>query len=881
MMTKEWHKIAADEAFGALESSPKGLSDEEVAKRLVRYGHNEIREKKRTPSWIQFLRQFNNVLVLILIAASAVSAYLGELLDASVIMAIVFLNAILGFIQERRAEKALEALKRMAAPKSEVIRDGKVSEINSRELVPGDLIILKVGDKVPADCRITEALNLKADEAVLTGESLPVPKNTSAMKDGKSVADRKNMLFSGTTIVYGSCKALVVETGMRTEFGKIASLLQQEQEIKTPLQQKLEELGKGLGIIILAICAVVFFAGFLQGRDALEMFLIAVSLAVAAIPEGLPAIVTITLAIGLTKMAKKNAIIRKLPSAETLGSTTVVCSDKTGTLTMSQMTVKKLYADGEVIDVTGEGYDTKGAFMRSGKEIKISETARMLLETGKLCNDAVIGDRVIGDPTEAALLVSASKAGVHDLRDKYRRTGEIPFESERKMMSVVYDISGRTMYTKGAPEEVLKKCVAIMRDGKIDRLTEKDRKEILLANSSFAKNALRVLGFATKKLKPGEKPEESKLIFIGLQAMIDPPRPEVADAIDKCKRAGMKVVMITGDHRETAVAIAKELGMLGSGSLALTGEELDDLDDKKFEDIVEEVTVYARVSPEHKVRITDALKKKGHVVAMTGDGVNDAPALKRSDIGIAMGITGTDVTKEASDMVLTDDNFATIVTAIEEGRTIYDNIRKFVLYLLSCNIGEVIVIFTSILINLPLPLFPIQLLWLNLVTDGLPALALGFEPPEADVMNRPPRNPKDKVLNKRVMFVIIAVGLIMALGTLAMFYIELGRNGEAKARTVAFTTLVMAEMAVALNLRTEKSLLKINPFGNKKMLLAIASSVLLHLMIVYVPFFNAIFDTVPLDAQNWLEILFVMTLIFVVVEIKKYYSHHFYRMMAW
>ena len=881
MAVKDWHKLTVEECFQQLETSSRGLTQDEAEKRLVRFGSNEIKEKEKKPAWIEFLEQFNNILVIILIIAAAISAFLGEFVDAAVIFAIVILNAVLGFIQERRAEHALEALKKLAAPKSEVIRSGEIIQIDSKELVPGDVIILKVGYKVPADCRIIEEMNLKADEAVLTGESVPVEKHNKPVKDSMEIAERKNMLFSGTTVVYGNCRALVADTGMRSEFGKIAALLQQEQEIKTPLQEKLEELGKSLGIVVLVISSIVFAAGYLQGRDVLEMFLTAVSLAVAAIPEGLPAVVTITLAIGLTKMAKKNAIIRKLPSVETLGSTQIICSDKTGTLTMSQMTVKKLWVDGKIIDVTGEGYETIGEFIYHGRHVE-DEGIKMLLSVGMMCNDAVIGKEIIGDPTEAALLVSAAKARLPDLRQKNKRVEEIPFDSERKMMSVICDVAGaRVMYTKGAVEEVLKKCNALYVNGKIERLTEKDRKEILRVNDKFAENALRVLGFATKKLKSGEKAAEQDLVFVGMQAMIDPPRPEVKDAIQKCKKAGMKVVMITGDHRDTAVAIAKELEMLEKDSVVLSGKEMDELSDEEFDNIVEKVAVYARVSPEHKVRITDAWKRKGAVVSMTGDGVNDAPALKRSDIGIAMGITGTDVTKEASHMVLIDDNFATIVAAIEEGRTIYDNIRKFVLYLLSCNIGEVIVIFSAILLNLPLPLLPIQILWMNLVTDGLPALALGFEPAEPDVMNRPPRDPKERVLNKRALFVIVMVGVIMALGTLAMFYIELGRSSEKEARTVAFTALIMAQMAIAVNLRSEKSILKINHLGNKKLLLAIASSIILQLIILYVPFFQPLFDTVPLDAQSWLEILFVTALIFIAVEIKKYYSHHFYRAMAW
>lgn len=865
---REWHRMDADDAVKALESSADGLSEGEAKSRLQKYGYNELQEKKKTPQWILFLNQFRDILIIILIIAAVISAFLGEALDAAVIVLIVVINAAIGFAQERRAEKALDALKKLASKQAQVIRGKETKIIDARELVPGDIIILNVGDRIPADARILEQFNLKADESVLTGESVPSEKSAAATKEA-AVAERHNMLFSGTTVVYGRCTAVIVETGMRTEFGKIAALLQQEKEEKTPLQEKLEVFGKHLGLVILAITALIFAGGSLQGRDVLEMFLTAVSLAVAAIPEGLPAVVTITLAIGLLRMAKRNAIVRKLASVETLGSTTVIASDKTGTLTVNQMTVRKLYVNGETIDVTGEGYDTGGKFIRAGKEAVPDEGVKLLLAAGLLCNDARIGKEAIGDPTEAALLVSAGKAKMPDLREKYRRVAEAPFDSERKMMSVICETEeGGVMYSKGAVEEILGRCSGVHEDGRTDRLTEDEKKRILKINEQFAKSALRVLAFATKKVKDGKRVIEKDMIFVGLQAMIDPPRPEVKAAIQKCRDAGISVVMVTGDHKETAIAVANELEMLGSRK-ALTGAELDKLNDDEYMKVVEDVAVYARVSPEHKVRITEALKRKGHIVAMTGDGVNDAPALKKADIGIAMGITGTDVTKEASSMVLTDDNFATIVAAVEEGRGIFDNIRKFVNYLLAANIGEVAIIFTTILLNLPLPLLPIQLLWVNLVTDGLPALALGVEPAEKDIMKRRPRDPRERVMNRESLHFILFAGFLMAAATLVQFYIELSTEGLEKARTVAFTTVVIVEMFIAMNARNSLPLHRIGIFKNRKLLLAILSSLALQLAVVYIPFLNPIFDTVPITTDEWLGILAVSLLVFLAIEARK------------
>lgn len=872
---REWYKMSAADALKALETNAKGLRATEAKSRLQKYGMNELQEAKKTPSWVLFLNQFKDILIIILIAAVIISAVLREFLDAFVILIVIVLNAIFGFVQERRAEHALEALKKLSSQKAQVLRDDKTEIIDTKELVPGDIVVLNVGDKVPADCRILEEFNLKVGESVLTGESVPVSKTIDTIKNDVPVAERRNMLFSGTAIVYGHCTAVVVETGMRTEFGKIANILQQEDQTKTPLKQKLEVFGKQLSFIILGICIIIFVLGLLQGKNIVDMFLTAVSLAVAAIPEGLPAVVTITLAVGLLRMAKRNVIVRKLSSVETLGSTTVIASDKTGTLTMNQMTVRKLYMNGEIIDVTGQGYESTGKFMKSGKETNITEDIKRLLTVGVLCNDAKIEKEVIGDPTEAALIVSAKKAKIPDLRDTYKRIAEAPFDSQRKMMSVVCSTErGRVMYTKGAVEEVLKRCSGFYHHGKVERLTEEDKKRILSINEQFAKQALRVLGFATKIVSEEMKVIEKGLIFVGIQAMIDPPRAEVKDALEKCDQAGIKVVMITGDHKETAIAVANELEMLKDRKV-LTGAELDKLSDAEYLKIVNDIAVYARVSPEHKVRITEALKKKGHIVAMTGDGVNDAPALKKADIGIAMGITGTDVTKEASSMVLTDDNFASIVAAVEEGRGIFDNIKKFIDYLLAANIGEVLIMLLAILLFkdsaglFVLPLLPLQLLWVNLVTDTLPALALGVEPIEKDVMKRKPRNPKEKVMNRESMNLIIFASLLMAAATLLQFYIEFSTEGLEKARAVAFTTIVLTELFIALSVRSHMPLHKIGIFSNKKLLIAVLVSFALQLAVLYVPFLNPIFGTVPLTMEEWAGILAVSLSVFAALEARK------------
>lgn len=845
-----YYQKSEKEVFEELQTSEKGLSQAEAETRLAKYGPNTIVEADKIHPLQIFARQFKSPLVWILIAAMIISFVVKEYTDFYVILAIVILNAILGFFQEYKAEEAIAALKKLISLKAIVIRSGMQKEIPASQLVPGDIIILHTGEKIAADARIIEAINLQTQEASLTGESMPVKKLTTTFKKILAVADRANMVFSSTIVTKGRGKAVVVGTGTSTEIGRIAKLIKEAKPEPTPLQKKLSHLSKFLGIAVIAIALIVFGIGVLYGNAAFTMFLAAIALAVAAIPEGLPAVVTVSLAMGVKKMARHNALVRKLPSVETLGACTVICSDKTGTLTHNEMTVKRIYANDEIIEITGSGYSPEGRFTKSPHRFK------ELLIAGALNNDAKLKKenaswKIIGDPTEAALLVSAKKAGLNpdQLQQKCKRLGEIEFTSERKIMTTVNKLGQKsTAYTKGAPEVVLSLCNRALIDGRIVRISKTQKEKILEINEKFAKGALRVLGFAYKELdgKIATKDVEKEMIFLGLQAMIDPPRPEVKDAIKKCETAGIKVVMITGDHKETAMAIARQLGMKGK---AVTGMDLDRIEN--FENIVEDIVVYARVNPTHKLKIIEALKKKGHIVAMTGDGVNDAPALKKADLGIAMGITGTDVAKEASDMILADDNFASIVNAVEEGRTIFDNIKKFVEYLLSSNMGEVLTIFIGILLHMPLPLIAIQILWINLVTDGAPALALSSEPPEPRLMKRPPRKVEERIVNKKRGIMIFLIGLLMMLGTLGVFQWYNPETNLIYAQTIAFTTLMMYQMFNVVNMRSEDySIFSLK--WNKWLVGAIILSVLLQIGVVHLPFMNSIFNTTPLQAFDWL-----------------------------
>jgi len=890
MTHDNWHTLEVEKVLEILNTNKAGLSEKEVNNMLIEYGSNELKEKKPTPLWKMFLRQFESFLIIILIVATIISALIGEVTDAIVILIIVVLNALLGFIQEYRAEKAMKALKKMVTPVALVVRDGKQMEILARDLVPGDIIIIEAGDRIPADARLFEVTSLQVDETILTGESTPVTKSIHTISgDNAQLGDRKNMLYMGTNATYGRGKAVVVNTGMRTEIGKIAELIQVEKEEKTPLQLNLEQVGKQLGIILLLISAIIFVIGALRGIEILQMFLTAVSLAVAAIPEGLPAVVTITLAIGLKRMAKRNAIIRKLPAVETLGCSTVICSDKTGTLTRNEMTVQRIYVNNREIFVSGEGYIPVGEFYFNNEIVdpRKDKDLELILKIGALCNHAALEKkesnyRIIGDPTEGTLLVVAAKAGIlrDEVRKKYPRIGEIPFDSETKYMVTFHSTpeNEKIAYIKGAPDVVLDMCSYIYENNSERTLTDNDIKNILDMNRNMADDALRILIMAYKKIPDVREfthdAIKNNLVFVGLVGMIDSPREDAKLAIQLCRSAGIRPVMITGDHKLTAMAVAKDMGLIKekSDSQALTGPELDNMSDEDLEKVVDNISIYARTSSEHKIRIVRALKKRGHVVAMTGDGVNDAPAIKSSDIGIAMGITGTDVTKEASDMILIDDNFASIVSAVEEGRSIYDNIRKSIKYLLSCNVGEVLTIFIAMITNLPLPLLPIQILWMNLVTDGLPALALGVDPAEPDVMKRPPRDSRERILSKKMLLNFGFIGMVMCIATLLIFAYNLSQNSQdiTKARTMAFSVIVMSQLFYVFSCRSERyPLRKIGIFSNKYLIIAVISSIILQVAPVNIPVLQPAFGTTSIGIYDWIVIILISLTAFIFSEIVK------------
>ncbi len=890
----DWYALREEEVLRALSSNLGGLDQGEAKTRLEKYGPNVLTEEEKTTPFKIFLEQFKNFLILILIAAVVVSAAIGEVFDAGVIFAIVVACAGLGFIQEYRSEKAIQALKKMAAPTAKVLRDGKEEEIPATEVIPGDIILLATGDRVPADARVIEAANLTTDESSLTGESVPVQKTTEPIHQGEvAVGDRTNMVFSATVVTYGRGKTVVAATGMGTEFGRIAGMIQGVEEKKTPLEERLDHIGKWLGILCLTVVAVVFVLEiFLRGADLLEMFIWSVSLAVAAVPEALPAVVTGSLAIGVQRMARNNAIVRRLPAVETLGCTSVICSDKTGTLTKNEMTVRKIYTHGSVIEVTGVGFEPRGEFLRDGNpsDPKGETGLELLLKAIALCNDSKLvrsneGWSIRGDPTEGALLVVAQKGRIdaEQLRATHSRIDEIPFESDRKRMTVICrgEREELVAWVKGAPETILSQSTHMVRDGRVEPLSEEEKKAILAANEEFASDALRVLGAAYRDLHEpmGEYTAENTekgLTFLGLMGMIDPPREEVRDAMASCVAAGIRPVMITGDHKLTAMAVARELGQLDNEALqagktmALSGVELDRLSDEEFEGVVEDIVVYARVSPEHKLRIVNAWQKRGEVVAMTGDGVNDAPALKQADIGVAMGITGTDVTKEASDMTLTDDNFATIVRAIEEGRGIYENIKKYLVFLLRCNVGEILILGLTGLLGLPLPLIALQILWVNLTTDGLPALALGVDPSDPDLMERPPRNPKESVFTKKVQWYIGALAVNMFVGLLPVFCWYWKSEGLVKARTMVLVTIILFEMFNAFNSRSERhSIFKLGWFSNKWLVWAVLSSLFLMVLVLYVPYLGFLFHTVPLGYFDWIVALGVSCSALIFVELYK------------
>ncbi|MBT7903062.1 calcium-transporting P-type ATPase, PMR1-type [Candidatus Woesearchaeota archaeon] len=865
----DWYKLPLQEVFLKLTSSPKGISSKDATNRLDEFGTNELEEGSKE-NWVHILlSQFNSPIVWILIGAVIISLLVSEVVDAVVIAIILLLNTVLGFVQEFKAEKSIEALKKMSSLRATVFRDGHHVKIDAKELVPGDILILETGEKVPADCRLIEAVDLNIEEAALTGESVPVTKKIFVIDKEVTIGDRKNMIFSGTVITNGRGKAIVCETGMRTEIGHIAHLIQHAEKNLTPLQLKLQKLGKTLGILVVVIAIITFITGFLKGEGAVEMLLAAISLAVAAIPEGLPAVVTIALALGVQRMLKRNALMRHLPSVETLGATTVICSDKTGTLTHNQMTVKKIFYDDREISVSGDGYQPEGEFSIASEKLKL------ILKIGAQNNDAKLNREkweCMGDPTEGCLLTAALKAGLDysELNKKYPRVDEVGFSSERKRMTTVHKTdNGKVVYVKGAVDVILDNCEYIWIGEKRQRITREMKKKLLLKNDEFSSQALRVLGFAFKEITDNTKKEdyEKDLVFVGMQCMIDPPRKEVKESIAKCRTAGIKVVMITGDYLKTAVAIGKALGIEGK---AIMGSELNDMSSEELLKQVDEISIYARVNPEHKLQIVEALQKKGHIVAMTGDGVNDAPALKKADIGIAMGISGTDVAKEASEMILLDDNFTSIVSAVEEGRNIFDNIRKFVEYLLSCNLGEVLTIFVAILLGLPLPLIALQILWVNLTTDGLPALALGVDPPSPDIMKRKPRKVESGIIDKPRAVFMVFVGLIMMVGTLALFTYYNFKYGMDYARTVAFCALMMFQMWNVFNSKAEESsLFKVGIFSNMKLIYAVVISIVLQLVVIYTPL-SALFKTVSLGVFDWVIIVGVTSSVFIFGELIKF-----------
>ena len=890
---KPWHSMEVDEVLQALRAEKEGLSTEEVQKRLKEYGPNELKKEKRKSPVRLFLEQFTDILIIILLIATALSMAIGEVYDAIVIIAIVIACAVLGFFEEYRAEKALEALKKMTAPTATVLRDGKEVQIQTSEVVPGDILLLYTGDKVPADARLVEAVNMKTDEAPLTGESTPVNKNVKPLPEDTPVSDRRNMVFTGTVVVYGRGKAVVTSTGMNTEFGKIAKMVQTVEEEETPLEKRMAHVGKWLGILSVAVCLFVAVFGIIKGREILDMILWGISLAVAAVPEALPAVVTGALAVGMYRMARENAIVRRLPAVETLGCTSIICSDKTGTMTKGEMTVERIYVNGKAVKVTGVGYEPQGDFLYEDKKLDPAKEKelQMLLKAAVLCNDSKLEKTegrwtVKGDPTEGALVVAAAKAGLwkEEVEKKEPRINEIPFSSERKRMTTVHESGEKKIaYMKGAPEIVLERCTKVYMNGKARRLTSEIRKQILAINEAMAVQALRNLGFAYKELLESKtslsEEEEEGFVFLGIMGMIDPPREEVKDAIYMCRKAGIKVVMVTGDHKLTAVAVAKELNLIGENEneegRVLTGVELDKLSDEEFEKIVENVVIYARVSPEHKVRIVKALRKKGYICAMTGDGVNDAPALKMADIGVAMGITGTEVTKEASDMVLTDDNFATIVRAVKEGREIYDNIKKYLTYLLRCNIMEILVLFIAMMFSREaesaIALTTIQILWVNLTTDGLPAIALGVDPGDPDLMERKPRNPKESIFTTDVKIYLSAVPILMTILLLGTYFYTLYNYNLMEARTQLFTSIVLMELANAVSARSLKyTVFKVGVFKNKFLWVAILSSLAMQLAVLYIPGVQGLFDVTYPDAFDWIVAITSTLIVFFSIETGKY-----------
>ncbi|WGM90138.1 MAG: HAD-IC family P-type ATPase [Candidatus Bathyarchaeum tardum] len=897
-----WYTLKVDDVFKALKTSEKGLTSAEAERRLKEYGLNELEKEKGITKLALLFHQLKNPLVAVLFAAALLSFLVGKMIDTFVVAVVIVFNTTIGFFQEYKAEVALQALKSMAAPEAELIRDcperGTCLEmrVKANKIVPGDIILLAAGDKVPADARIFEVANLEIDESMLTGESTTVRKTVEALNQDMPVADRTNMAFSGTIVTKGRGKAVITATGMKTEIGKIAKLIKETKKADTPLQKRIADLSKKLGLFALLSSGLVLVISLLRGFEFYEVFLFALATAVSAIPEGLPAVMTITLAVGVNRMAKRNAIIRKLQAVDTLGSATAICTDKTGTLTTNQMTVKRLFVNNRDVNVTGVGYAPEGSFEVDGNAIDVTknEELRLLLQIGALCNDARLRQHevkdgysweIYGDPTEGSLVVAAEKAKLekHELEEKFSRVDEIPFDAKERYMATFHKNSAKLLqvYMKGAPETVLEFCSEILEDGQTKPLTQTKKEEILKVSTHMASEAMRVLAFAYQKIdeeklndfKEKVRRKNASLVFVGFAGMIDPPRPEAKTAVQLCQRAGIKVIMATGDHKLTAKAIAKEIGILIPNSKVFTGLNLDSMNDDELDSVIDETSVFARVSPTHKFRVVESLKRKGHVVAMTGDGVNDAPALKVADIGVSMGITGTDVTKETADMVLADDNFASIVNAVEEGRVVFENVRKVVKFLVATNTGEILTILAALILlpNAPLIFTPVQILWINLVTDGLLDVTLAMEPKEEDVMDQHPRKSTAKIINREILVNTVYVGIFMMIGTLWIFANEWSYGNIIRAQTMGFTTMAMFQVFSSLNCRSRnKSVFSLGFFTNKYLFLAIIASVSLQVLATVLPPLQVALGTISLSVLDWLLIVLVSSSVFVADEIRKF-----------
>lgn len=879
-MNKLWYNLSSEDVLAELKARCSGLTGVEAGTRLLHYGPNALAKKKKASPLVLLFRQFLSPLIYVLVIAVIISAIVGHFIDAGVIMGVLLLNAVIGFVQEARAEKAMEALIQMAAPKATVKREGKIALIPAREIVPGDIVLLETGDRVPADARLIDVSNLKVNEAMLTGESMPVDKHSKALREELPLAERKNMVHMGTIVTYGRATAMVVRTGMSTDIGQIAASLQEIKPEDTPLQKNISQLSRYIVFIFLSICGLLVVVGLLKGLELFEVFLLAIAAAVSAIPEGLPAVVTVVLAIGMRTMARRNAIIRKLVAVETLGSATVICSDKTGTLTLNEMTVQQLYVNDQWLEVSGEGYAQQGEFRHDGKLIKPENAPglRLLLKIGALCNDALLTgeDGIFGDPTEGALLVAAAKAGMNKerLEKNFPRLDEIPFQSEKQYMATLHPRDGgRVVYVKGAVERLLALSKYLVKGEQVIPLGEADTEAIMQANITLAEKAMRVIATAYIELPSEIENLENEhirgnLVFVGLAGMADPPREETREAIRLCKQAGIRVVMITGDHKVTAESIARQLELPPGETI--TGVELQKMSDGELTERVEHTSVFARIEPLHKLRIVNALKNRGHVVAMTGDGVNDAPALKAADIGIAMGITGTDVAKESSDMILVDDNFTSVVAAVEEGRIIFNRLRKVIFFLLNTNLGELLALILTLFVVGKAPLLAVQIIWVNLVTDTAVAIPLGLEPKIGNELKQPPRHPKVGLIFPGFLIRIAFLATLMGIGTFLIFNWAQARMSLDEARTVAFSTMVAFQWFMAFSARSDElTVFKLGIFHNRLLVLSILVAIGLQMAVIYVPFLQVAFRTVPLGIDRWVIILLASGALFAVEEIRK------------